>query len=120
MSTARIFDTEIDGKTMILVPLGSVSSLAGEGAKPELERLLQQLQQAELKNVVVDFLNVSYFGTIMLAAMHTIWKHVRSAGGKMALCNLSAVGREVLQIAGFDKLWPICDSRAEALETIAE
>ncbi|OHB73167.1 MAG: hypothetical protein A2V70_18100 [Planctomycetes bacterium RBG_13_63_9] len=109
---------ETEGNTLVVVPLGSVSSLAGESAKPELDSLLEQLEQGQIRNVVVDFLNVSYFGTIMLATMHTIWKRVRESGGKMALCNLSVVGHEILRISGFDTLWPICDSREEAMEAV--
>jgi anti-anti-sigma factor len=120
MSTPRIFTAETDGKTLVVAPLGSVSSLAGENVKPELDDLLGKLQRAELKNVVVDLKDVSYIGTIMLGAMHTIWKQVRASGGKMALCNVSVVGREILRISGFDTLWPICDSRDEALDIVKQ
>ena len=39
-------------------------------------------------------------------------------GGHIALCNASDVGREVLEIAKFDKVWPLVNSRAEALRTV--
>ena len=48
----------------------------------------------------------------------SVWKTVRDGGGRMALCNVSAVGGEILRIAGFDTLWPICASREEALEAV--
>ena len=65
-----------------------------------------------------DFGRISYFGTTMLGAMLAIWKHVRAAGGKTALCNVSSLQCEVLHVAGFDTMWPICASREEALKAV--
>ena len=56
----------------------------------------------------------------MLGAMHTIWKRVSTCQGKMAVCNVSEVEREVLQISKFDMLWPIFNSREEALEEVVK
>ncbi len=118
MSVPKLFTTEVDDNVLIIVPQGSVSSLAAESMKPELDEMLAQLEQPGMKSVVVDMADVSYFGTIMLGAMHMIWKRVRQQGGKMALCNVSVVGREVLKIAGFDTLWPMCPSREEAMDAV--
>lgn len=114
MPTARIFDAASDGSTLIVTPSTNVGSLAGESVNYELEDLLRQLERSGLKHVVFDFANVSYFGSSMLGAMHAVWKQVSAAGGKMAVCNLSDVEREVLEVSKFDTLWPICDSRDEA------
>jgi len=116
----KLLRSERLGSTLLLVPVGRVSSLIGDEARPELDGLLGQLQQPEVKHVVVDFAEVSYFGSIMLTTLHAIWKNVRAGGGKMALCNVSEVVREILQISQFDTLWPVCDSREEALALVAE
>ena len=118
MAITKTFTAEIEERTLVVVPLGSVSSLAAENIKPDLDALLEQLRKPEVRNVVIDFVKVSYFGTTMLGAMHNVWKIVREGGGRMVLCNVSAVGSEILRIAGFDTLWPICDSRDEALEAV--
>jgi anti-anti-sigma factor len=118
MSIAKTFSTESEGKTLIVVPLVNVSSLVEEDVRPDLDRLLEQLEQTEPRNVVIDFGRISYFGTTMLEAMHAIWRRVREADGKMALCNLSDMQREVLHVAGFDTLWPVYTSRQEALQTL--
>ena len=120
MPDPKTFNSEIDGRTLVVIPLGSVSSLAGQYFKPELDELLEQLQRPELQNVVVDLAEVSYFGTIMLGTMHQLWRRVRDAGGKMALCNVSTVGREILRVSGFDTLWPVCPSRDEAIGAVEE
>ena len=117
MSTPKNFGAETEGQTLIVMPLVNVSRLAEKDVKPELDELLSQLGETTLRNVVVDFGRISYFGTSMLEALHRIWKRIRGFGGRMALCNVSALQREVLHVAGFDTLWPICSSRHEAIET---
>ena len=118
MAITKTFTAELEDRTLVVVPLGSVSSLAAESIKPDLDDLIEQLRRPEVKNVVIDFAKVSYFDTTMLGALHNVWKTVREGGGRMALCNVSAVGGEILRIAGFDTLWPICPSRSEALAAV--
>ena len=120
MSPPKIFSTESEGRTLIVIPLVNVSSLAEKDVRPELNQLLEQLEQEETRNVIIDFAKISYFGTTMLEAMNAIWKCVRKAGGEMALCNLSDMQREVLHVAKFDTLWTICSSRQEALRTVMQ
>lgn len=118
MSAPKTFNIEIQDDTLIVVLLRDVSSLDEENIRPEFAVLLERLEQSGPNNVVVDFESVSYFGTTMLEALHSIWRRVRKRGGRMALCSLSAMGREVLHVAGFHALWPICASREEALDAV--
>ncbi len=114
-----VFYSEHEGSTLIVIPVGSISSLAGGVVQPQVDDLLESIADREVRNVVFDLEEVSYFGSVMLAAMHSVWKRVRAAQGKMVLCNVSDLGREILQIARFDLIWPICDSREEALSAVA-
>jgi len=120
MSTPKVFESTSDGSTLIVMPLSSVGSLAGENVNHELNDLVTRLDDSGLKHVVFDFAKVSYFGSSMLGAMHAMWKHVSAADGKMVVCNVSDVEREVLQVSRFDTLWPVYDSREEALAAVAE
>ncbi|MBN2473972.1 MAG: STAS domain-containing protein [Pirellulales bacterium] len=120
MSVQKSFNSEIEGDTLIVMPRGSVGSLAGQYFKPEVDGLLSQIKKHDLKYVLVDLAEVSYFGTMMLGTMHQLFKHVRDGGGGMVLCNVSVVGREILRVSGFDSLWPICRSRQEALQALRD
>lgn len=44
---------------------------------------------------------------------------MESCGGSLALCNLSTVGREVLQITHLDTRWPGYLSREKALSDMS-
>lgn len=118
MSMPKTLCAETEGQTLIVIPLVNVSSLAQDDIKPELDRLLERLKASPTRNVIIDFAKISYFGTPMLEAMHAIWRCVREVAGKMALCNVSDLQREVLHVAGFDALWPVCASRQEALQAV--
>jgi anti-anti-sigma factor len=120
MSQMSIFDVRIENATLIVAPRGDVSTLSGEDVHAELPELLNQLQETEVKHVVFDLKKASYFGSILLGAMSALWGRVRTRGGKMAVCNVSETGKEILQVARFDTLWPICDSLEEAMEKVRE
>jgi len=120
MPEPRVFDAHCEGNTLVVVPQISAASFAEEAVNSELDGLLSQIGQPDLKNVVFDFGHISYFGSSMLGAMHALWKRVSAGNGKMAVCNVSEVGREVLEISRFDTLWPIFASREEALRAVAE
>ena len=119
MSTSHVFDTQVEGDTLLVISLGYAGSLAGDQMAFELPGLTGQFKQSDLKNVVIDLEKSSWFGTSMLQVMAAMWKHVRAGGGKLALCNVSETGREVLQVTRFDTLWDICSSREEALKAVA-
>lgn len=120
MPVPAIFHVETSGRTIVVVPQQNIGSLADEQVQPELQAILQQLAQPDLANLVIDFEKVDYFGSSMLEAMLKLWKTVDAAGGKTAICNLSRVGLEVLQIGRFDTLWTILPSREEALRWVGE
>jgi anti-anti-sigma factor len=118
MSTFRIFAVETAADTMIVKPSGNVSTLDGELVALELQSLLEELGAGKFSGVVIDFEHSAYFGTSMLAAMQALWRLMRRHGGKLAVCNLSDVGRQVLRLSRFDTVWPVCDSVAEAIEAV--
>jgi anti-anti-sigma factor len=112
----KAFVLETEGDTLILVPQEDVSSLAGHEVESELARVFEQLETLRFRNAIIDLKNVECFGSLMLSTMQALSKRLAAIGGTMALCNVSEVGREVLQVTRFDTLWPICGSRMEALE----
>jgi len=119
MSLPKVLSAHREGSVLVIAPQGSVSSLAAAILQPELDELLERLETEGVTSVVFDLGEVSYFGSLMLAAMHAVWKRIRAAGGKMALSNVSDLGHDILRIARFDQLWPTYPSRDEALAAVA-
>lgn len=120
MPAAKLFDTEARGEVLLVAAHEDVSGLAGHSRKEETDALLEQLAASGARHLVIDLEKVGYFGTHMLELMHVLWQKVRAGHGRMVLCNVSDVCREILGVSGFDTLWPIFNSREEALEAVAD
>lgn len=120
MHERRIFRTERKGATLVLVPLVNVSSLAAEHVQRELNEILGLIERREVASCVIDFEEIEFFGSEMLAVIQMIWKRSKNGGGRMAVCGICELGREVIHVAKFDLLWPIYDTREEALAAVGD
>jgi anti-anti-sigma factor len=118
MMDPHVFAVERHGNTLVVLLLCEVSALVAEDVAVELNAILQQMEPSGPKNLVIDFGGIAYFDSSLLNAIVKLSRRLHD--GKLVFCNLSTFGREVLQITRLDTLWPICNSRAEALKTIAE
>ena len=115
MSDPKYVRTEQAGETLVVAPLFTFATFAEAGIDSEWTAVQKQLDTPGIKNVVVDLGQIPYFGSTVLEWMVQMWKRIRDKGGHLATCNASPIGREVLAVAHFDKLWGICDSREAAL-----
>lgn len=118
MSKPRYFRVDGQGETVIFTAVNSLGSLVEDDVREEWDLLLEQLDLHHARNVVVDLAALDYFGSIMLELLVVLWKRVSSRKGKLAICNPSPVGREILETAKFHTIWPILDSRAAALAAV--
>jgi anti-anti-sigma regulatory factor len=119
MKTRQLFKTFAVGPVLVVELLGVVSSLADSSVLRELEDVRADLRQGGQTALVVDLGQAAYFGSSLLEAIRILWNDLSARGGRIALCNASEVGREVLQIAKFDHVWPLVDSRDEAIRLVS-
>jgi len=105
-------------EAIIVTPQRIIGTLADEDVRTEVSLVLALLEQRSVGNLLVDFGQMNYFGASLLELLRTLGKKTESGGGQMALCNLSGVGREVMQITRFDTHWPIYLSRGRALASM--
>ena len=120
MSTPKLFAAQRQDDTLIVTPLRNIGGLAEKNIQPELDDIVGQLDQPGLKNLLVDFGKIAYFGSSMLEAILQFSRRIRDASGKLALCNVSDVGLEILHVARFDTMWPLFASQAEALASFKD
>ena len=118
MSSSKVFRVSIVDGVLIVELLGVVSSLADDSITRELDAVRERLRAGKFQNVVIDLGQVAYFGSSMLEAIRTLWNELTPHKGRLLLCNASEVGREVLQVAKFDQLWPLFVTRDEALQSL--
>ena len=118
-SAPRLFHLVRTPHAWILELQASVGSFRNHEAAVELAAVRGELDEQEVRHVIVDFHQVPYFGSSLLEVLLSIWSQEQLRAGTMSLCNVSAVGREILEVTRFDTLWTIYNTRAEALEAAA-
>ncbi len=113
-----LFEVEREGDTIVVVPSVDLREMEYQRIEEGARGLLALLGGAGVKNVVVDFHKTDFYGSTALGFFVKLWKRARERGGRMAFCNVSAHEKDILQVTHLDRLWPICPSRAEALEAV--
>jgi anti-anti-sigma factor len=116
MSETKYVRTEQQGEALVVSPLFTYAAFAEPDIAGEWSEVKNQIEEPAVKHVVVDLGQIPYFGSTVLEWMVQMWKRVKAKGGRLAACNASPIGREVLTTARFDKLWGVFDSRDEALK----
>jgi anti-sigma B factor antagonist len=115
MSEPKYVRAEQQGEVLTVSPLFTFATFTEPDIVAEWTAVQKQLEQPDVKHVVVDLGQIPYFGSTVLEWMVQMWKRVRDKGGRLAACNASPIGREVLTVARFEKIWGIFDSREAAL-----
>lgn len=110
-----IFTISQEGDVLVAALNRDVGNFAEAEIIRDTNRLIERVRSAPVAGVVVDFEQAEYFGSTMLEALRLLWTHLRAAGARLVLCRVSEVGREILQVAHFDTVWPICGTREEAV-----
>jgi anti-sigma B factor antagonist len=114
----QIFARQAVGKTVVLNPLIYLGSLHEPEITVETQELLDFLNQSAALNLVIDLANGDYLGTSMLGAIVKLWKRISQHGGRLALCNVSDSVNDVLRVTKLQTVWPIYNSREQALAAV--
>jgi anti-anti-sigma regulatory factor len=119
MSQSPLVRIEQVGNVLIITPLFTFGTLTEADMHAEWAVIERRLRDPGVVHATIDFAEIPYFGSTVLEWMVNIWKRISARNGRVAVCNCSEVGREVLATARFDTVWQICDDRAGAMSTFA-
>lgn len=117
-ASSAVFQAEQTDGVVVLHVLHEVGSLAHLNIWEELSTVLEQVELDPPVHVVADFANAPWFGSAMMEALLRIWQMVEPQGGSLSLCQLSPVAREVIEIANYQRIWPVYDTIADAITAI--
>jgi anti-anti-sigma factor len=120
VSDPKYVRVERQGDALIVSPLFTFARFTEADIADEWSQVQQHLDDDEVKHVVVDLGQIPYFGSTVLEWMVQMWKRAKARGGKLATCNASPIGREVLAAARFDLLWGIFDTRDQAVAWLSD
>ena len=102
---------EREGDVTVLVPSGRIDSTTSA----ELERACEEHIAQGSTRLLLDLAHVDYVSSAGLRVFLVAGKKAQRVGGRLALCNLSPMVREILAIAGFDRILTTAQSRGEGL-----
>jgi hypothetical protein len=75
--------------------------------------VLDLLGKGTVRKVVLDFHWTDSSGSAALGYFLKLWKRVRQGKGRLAFGCLSDREPDILEVAGPDRLWPVCASRGK-------
>ena len=107
--------TEKEGELIVLALSGQLDSKTA----PELEREVGKALGKTGRAVLFDFTDLEFVASAGLRIVIMVGKRLAADGGAIALCGLNPSVREVFEIAGFAKLFPILPDRRAALAKLA-
>jgi anti-anti-sigma factor len=114
----NVVDLEWHGDALVVVCRGAVESLKWSLIEDAADIILEPMREQNTPLVVFDMSEVKYFGSVFMALLVKCQRIVKPRGGVMVLCGLNDLAKDLLHTTALDTLWPIYDTRAQALEAI--
>ena len=81
----------------------------------ELETAFDGLLKSDKAKVLVDCRDLEYISSAGLRVLLAAAKSFRKVGGEVSLCGLKPNVKQVFEISGFTTIFPIFDSKEDAL-----
>ncbi len=116
----RIFEFELHDDTLVVVPEVNLRESEYDRIEEAAVDLFELLDRSQYRNIILDFYKTDFYGSTALALFVKLWKWARDRNGRLVCCNLSEHEQEILEVAHLDHLWPICETRTEALRAVKE
>jgi anti-anti-sigma factor len=82
------------------------------------EILLSEASQTTPPRFVVDLSQTDFIGSSFIELLVRAWKRIKNRNGTMALCAVHPFCREILRVSHLDTIWPIYNTRSEAVSSV--
>lgn len=106
------FKNEKQGAFMVVVPAGRMDAVTAPEFEQECERLIQS---GELK-MVADMSALEYISSAGLRSILATAKKLKGQQGEIRFCGLEGMVEEVFSISGFSSMFPVFDTRDDAIK----
>jgi len=85
------------------------------------QTILTAADQADPPRLLLDLSNTDYIGSTVLELLLSAWRRLeQKEDGGMALCGVNPFCLEVLETTRLNVLWPIYNTRGEAVRDLAK
>jgi anti-sigma B factor antagonist len=110
----EVIETQVDA-TAIVEVRGRIDSTTASG----LQQRLQKPIESGLTGIVVDFSQVQYISSAGFKALLIAAKLGEKSGCSVALCGVVGEIRRMFEIAAFDQVFTILDTREACVRHLA-
>jgi anti-sigma B factor antagonist len=117
-SSEEMFTIERHGDLTIITATRSLETIEFGLEEQVADMVLSPLRGQENPLIVFDLSQADNFGSMFLALLIRCWKLAMSQGGTMALSGVTDRTRELLRVTALDMVWPMYESRREAMEAL--
>jgi anti-anti-sigma regulatory factor len=112
------FTIERHGDLTVISPTIALEQIEFGLEEQVADFLLEPIRRQENPLVLFDLSSSDNFGSMFLALLIRCWKVAIAQGGSVALAGVSERTRELLRVTALDLVWPIYESRREAIEAL--
>jgi anti-anti-sigma factor len=117
-SAEEVFTIERRGDLTVITASEALERMDFDLEEQVADLILKPLRRQENPLIVFDLSQANHFGSMFLALLIRCWKLALSQGGTMALSGVTERARELLRVTALDTVWPIYDSKREAIEAL--
>jgi anti-sigma B factor antagonist len=117
-SSDEAFTIERHGDLTIITATRSLETIEFGLEEQVADMVLRPLRGQENPLIVFDLSQADNFGSMFLALLIRCWKLALSQGGTMALSGVTDRTRELLRVTALDMVWPMYESKREAMEAL--
>jgi anti-sigma B factor antagonist len=100
--------------------LVTVNGRLDQNLNPQLDQTLTSLIETNHNDIIVDLSQTDYINSGGLRCLVSAWRKARQNEGNVWLCGLNDRLQEVFSMVGFDKVFQIYPTLAEARAVIGE
>jgi anti-sigma B factor antagonist len=117
-STDEAFMFERHGDLTVITATEAIERIDFGLEEHVADLVLKPLRRQENPLIVFDLSRVNNFGSMFLALLIRCWRLAVSQGGSMALSGVTERTRELLRVTALDTVWPIYETKREAMDAL--
>ena len=115
MSDLKHYELETDGDVLIIIARTSMVDGTSTDLLDDRITLHRYVTDHDISRLVFDFRRASHFSSIVINTLTFLRNTIVEKRGRMAICSLSDIAREVLNISGIDSILDLFPTQGEAL-----
>ncbi len=114
----KVFAANRAGATLVVTPLGDASEFHYGDVHVESNKVRRLLEGGSFRDLVVDLGETEVYSQVTFNVVVALSRIISNRGGQAVLCRASEKTRGMLQSMRLLDVWPLYDSRDDALQAV--